>query len=362
MRVREVLEQGVSDGTHIGAQIYVSHHGETAADFAVGNARADLDMTTDSMMTWFSMTKAVTSVAVAQQWERRALDIDERVVTYIPEFGAHGKDVVTLRHLLTHTAGIPFADAILEMKPWTESNAESLTRIYDAHLDYEPGTRAGYHPAAGMTVLGEIVARVSGQPYTEYVRNKIFLPLGMTDCWVGMPQATFEAYGERIGHMHNTQGDEPTRVPGIDSARRASTPMPGANGRGPMNQLGKFYEGLPQLIGPVTLAAVASRHRTDMVDELFGIVTEWGLGVNIDSFGMGRYCSRRTFGHGGSQSSIAFLDPSHGVVVAVVCNGMPGGPRHYARLDAISSAVYVDLGLAKPDDPGRAKPVPTSAL
>jgi CubicO group peptidase (beta-lactamase class C family) len=362
MRVREVLEQGIDDGTHIGAQIYVSHQGEVAADFAVGNARADVAMTTDSMMTWFSMTKAVTSVAVAQQWERRALEIDERVVTYIPEFGAHGKDVITLRHLLTHTAGIPLADGILEMQPWLESNEESLARICDAPLDYEPGTRAGYHPTAGMTVLGEIVARVSGQPYREYVRNKIFLPLGMDDCWVGMPEETWRAYGDRIGHMHNTQGDEPVRVAGVDSARRAANPMPGANGRGPMNQLGKFYEGLPQLIGPATLAAVASRHRTEMVDEMFGVVIDWGLGFTIDAYAMGRYCSRRTFGHGGSQSSIAFLDPSHRVVVAVVCNGMCGVARHYPRLDAICSAVYLDLGLAQPDDPGRAKPIPTSAL
>ena len=129
-----------------------------------------------------------------------------------------------------------------------------------------------------------------------------------------------------------------------------------------MNQLGKFYEGLGQLIGPVTLAAVASRHRTDLLDETFGVVMDWGLGFAIDTYAMGRYCSRRTFGHGGHQSSVAFRDPSNDVVVAVVCNGMPGRDRHSARLDAIASAVYVDLGLAKSEDPGRAKPFPTAGL
>src|SRR5512143_2801520 len=107
MLVEEVLEQGISDGTQIGAQLYVSQGGEAYADVALGDARPGVAMTTDSMMVWFSMTKAVTAVAVAQQWQGGALDGDDRVVDYIPEFGAQGKDTITLRHLLTHTAGIP---------------------------------------------------------------------------------------------------------------------------------------------------------------------------------------------------------------------------------------------------------------
>ncbi len=367
MRTEDVLRQGIDNGTQIGAQLYVSHRGEVAADLALGDAREDgVAMTTDTMMIWFSMTKAVTAVAVAQQWERGALDIERPVVEYIPEFGAHGKDAITLRHLLTHTAGIPNADAILEGQPWRESNAENLARIYDAPLEYEPGTRAGYHPAAGMTVLGEVVARVSGMPYSEYVRSQIFEPLDMRDCWVGMPEDRYAAYGDRIGHMQNTEGDAPVPLRGIDSARAAATPMPGAGGRGPMNQLAKMYEALGRggdgLLAPHTVAAIAARHRTEMEDETFGIVVDWGLGFAIDTAAMGRHCSRRTFGHGGHQSSVAFCDPQHGVVVAVVCNGMPGLERHNARLEAISTAVYVDLGLAKADDPGRAKPSAVKGL
>ncbi len=362
MRVQKVLQDGIDDGTHIGAQLHVSQYGETVVDLALGEARPGVPMTIDTMMIWFSMTKAVTSVAVAQQWERGALDIEAPVVRYIPEFGARGKDAITLRHLLTHTAGIPNADGILQGEPWRESNADNLARIYDAPLEYEPGTRAGYHPAAGMTVLGEIVARVSGAPYSEYVRREIFAPLGMDDCWVGMPAERFDAYGDRIGLMHNTEGAEPQRLPGIDSPRAAATPMPGAGGRGPMRELARIYEHLDTLLQPVTVAAVSARHRTEMTDETFGIVIDWGLGFAIDTFAMGCHCSRRTFGHGGHQSSVAFRDPEHGVVVAVVCNGMPGRERHNARLVAISSAVYVDLGIAKPGDTGRVKRLPTAGL
>ncbi len=376
MRAVQVLEAGIADGTHIGAQLYVSRRGEVVADLALGRARLDVEMTTDSMMTWFSMTKAVTAVAVAQQWERGALGIEDPVARHVPEFGAHGKDAVTIRHLLTHTAGIPNADGILEGAPWREARADNLARIYSSGLEYPPGTRAGYHAAAGMSVLGEVVSRAAGVPFEQYVRDEIFLPLGMDDCWVGMPIDRYEAYGERIGHMHLTASGEPARLRGIDSARTTSVPMPGANGRGPVNQLRRLYDMLlgrgetsadnggarVRLLSPVTVAAISARHRTEMLDETYGVVMDWGLGLVIDSYAMGRYSSRRAFGHGGHQSSVAFCDPEHDVVVAVVCNGMPGTERHSARLDAISSAVYVDLGIAAPGEPGRSKPFPVAGL
>jgi CubicO group peptidase (beta-lactamase class C family) len=116
------------------------------------------------------------------------------------------------------------------------------------------------------------------------------------------------------------------------------------------------------VLGPVATAAISARHRVGMLDETFGIAIDWGLGLAVDTWAMSRYSSRRAFGHGGARSSIAFCDPEHGVVVAVVCNGMPTVEQHNARLDAISTAVYLDLGLAKPDDPGRVKPFPTAGL
>jgi CubicO group peptidase (beta-lactamase class C family) len=370
LNVVDVLQQGIAEGTHIGAQLYVSHRGAVVADLALGRARGDVDMRTDSMMTWFSMTKAVTAVAVAQQWERGALDPDDAVMRHLPEFGAAGKERITIRHLLTHTAGLANADGILEGTPWLESRADNLARIYAATPEYEPGTRAGYHPAAGMSVLGEVVARVSGVPYDRYVREEIFGPLGMDDCWVGLPADRYEAYGDRIGFMHTTSGGAPERLRGMDSARVLAEPMPGANGRGPMNQLGRFYEMLAghgrrdgvRVLAPATVAAIAARHRTEMLDESYGVVMDWGLGLVIDWYATGRYSSRRAFGHGGHQSSVAFCDPEHDLAVAVVCNGMPGRERHSARLDAISSAIYVDAGIAAAGDAGRSKPFPVLGL
>src|SRR5262249_5525311 len=153
------------------------------------------------------------------------------------------------------------------------------------------------------------VGRVSGTPYEQYVRDAIFLPLGMDDCWVGMPPERYEAYGDRIGLMHVTASGSPELLKGIDSARALSEPMPGANGRGPMNQLRRLYDALlndgerdgVRILSPVTVAAISARHRTGMVDEGYGVVTDWGLGLVVDWYATGRHSSRRAFGHGGHQ-------------------------------------------------------------
>ena len=99
-----VLVDGIERGLQPGAMLYASIDGKPVADLAVGEARAGTPMTPDSMVVWFSMTKPSVAVSVAQQWERGALELDDAVVRYVPEFGANGKDTITLRHLLTHTA------------------------------------------------------------------------------------------------------------------------------------------------------------------------------------------------------------------------------------------------------------------
>ena len=74
MRVGDVLAEGVESGTQIGAQLYVAHQGRVVADLAIGHARAGVAMTTDSMMTWFSMTKAIPScVSILRSTTLRAV-------------------------------------------------------------------------------------------------------------------------------------------------------------------------------------------------------------------------------------------------------------------------------------------------
>ena len=378
-RTTKVLQQGIDDGTHLGAQLAVSVDGKPFAELAIGIARPGVPMTTDSMMIWFSSTKASTSVAAMTQWEKGAFDLDDPVARHIPEFGVNGKERITIRHLLTHTAGIRFADrapdagdAAAAAGGFAGSWDEITERICAAAPEpgWEPGKKAGYHPTAGMHMLGELVRRADGRPFGQYLREVLFEPLGMTDAWVGMPGDRYEAYGDRIGMMHNTQGPEPRTLPFMDSAELTARTIPGGNGRGPMHDLVKLYEMLlgrgqrdgVRILSPQTVDAMTARHRVGMFDETFGAPLDWGLGLMIDAVSTGRYSSPRVFGHGGAQSSIAFGDPEHGVAAAYVCNGMPEHQRHYRRMQEVSTALYLDLGIAKEGDPPRERVMPKLGL
>src|SRR5262245_3009030 len=101
----QTLQQGITDGLHLGAQIYVSIDGKTICDEGVGEARFGVPMTRDSINWWLSASKPITAVAIAQQWERGNLELDDRVAAHIPEFARGGKEAITIRHLLTHTGG-----------------------------------------------------------------------------------------------------------------------------------------------------------------------------------------------------------------------------------------------------------------
>jgi CubicO group peptidase (beta-lactamase class C family) len=352
------LEEGIRNGLHVGAQMFVSVAGKPRADFGLGESRPGVAMTPDSLMVWYSMTKAVTAVAVAQQWERGKLDLDDPVVKYIPEFGQNGKERVTIRHVLTHTGGFPRADARVALsRPF----AEVIATICAAKLEdgWVPGKKAAYHPTSGWYILGELVRRIDQRPFDRYVREEIFEPLGMKDCWVGMPAEQFRAYGDRVGLMMNTWGEAavPATRPEVMEVWCGMC-VPGANGHGPMRELGWFYEmllfggqrGGVRILSPQSVAAITAYHRIGLVDGLFKTAAPWGLGFSLDNPHYGRYHSPRTFGHGGSLSSEAYCDPEYGLVVAVVCNGRPTNDKHRERFAALSSALYEDLGLAQADE------------
>ena len=357
-----LLEEGIGQRLHTGAQLYVSREGEAVADVAVGESRPGVAMTPDTVMLWLSSSKPVTAVAVAQMWERGKLRLDDRVAKHIPEFARNGKEPVTIRHVLTHTAGFRWVDTGWPNATWDET----IGRVCDARQErgWVAGRSAGYSPYASWFLLGEIVRRLDerGRDFGRYVREEVFEPLGMHDSWLALPPEQHRVYGRRIGVMHKTEGGKAEDA-GLDGEVHAAAARPSGGGRGPVRELGRFYEmllgggtlGGVRLLSPQTVEAMTARHRTGVRDETFKHVMDWGLGFIINSsqygpetvpYGYGPHASPRTFGHSGSQSSSAFADPEHGLVVVCICNGMPGEPAHQARMRALHGAIYTDLGLA----------------
>ncbi|MEX2672925.1 MAG: serine hydrolase domain-containing protein [Phycisphaeraceae bacterium] len=355
------LERGIDAGLHIGAQLYVSRHGEPVADVAIGEARPGVAMTPEHLVLWMSSTKPITAIAVAQQVEQGKLDLDARVARYLPDFGQHGKDRVTLRHLLTHTGGFRPPRFDYPQDDW-DTIIEKICAM-PIERDWEPGEKAGYHTHTSWFVLGELVRRVSGEPISDYVRAHIFEPIGINNSWIGMPPERYDAYADRIAVMMDTaKGEQKPWVAPAEQKAWITHARPGGNGYGPTRELGRFYEMLlnggelngRRIVQPDTVRLFTARHRVSLYDHTFRHTMDWGLGFMVDSkrygadtvpYGFGDRASERSFGHSGSQSSTAFVDPEHGLVVALVCNGMPGEPKHQRRMRAVLVAVYEDLGL-----------------
>ena len=354
------LEVGIAEGLHLGAQLFVSQAGAVVADLAVGENRPGQPLATDTLMLWLSSTKPVAAIAIGQLWERGLLGLDDPVAAHLPEFAAHGKEGITVRHLLTHTAGIRMLDV-----GWPELEWDAiLQRICGMRPEprWPPGEKAGYHLQSSWFVLGEIVRRRSGQPFPSYARERIFEPLGMFDCWVGMPPDRFHSYGSRIGAMFDTASTPPTEH-GWNTAERVVSCAPGSNGYGPLRELGRLYRALlaggaldgARILRPETVEAMTARQRVGMFDHTFRCVMDWGLGFipNPATHGQpdvpyayGRHASPRAFGHSGYRSSTAFADPEHELVVALAVNGTPGDAAHRERFRRILEAIYEDLGLA----------------
>jgi CubicO group peptidase (beta-lactamase class C family) len=367
-RTLAVLREGMDAGLHVGAQLVAMIDGHTVADIALGNARlADADgvavpMQPDTLMLWLSAGKPITAIAVALLVERGQLALDQPVAALIPEFAANGKEVITLRHLLTHTAGVRGVDSAYPFATWQETIAKICAMKIER--DWIPGQRAGYHTHTTWYLLGELIERITHTPHADWIRSHLLEPLGMRDTWLAMTPDRFHAYGSRIGHLYDTSGKNipPAPLLNADTELALSRPRPSASCRGPMHDLARFYEMLrlggtldsTQLLQPETVRLFTSRQRVGLFDATFRQTIDWGFGFILNSsqygpaipYQFGPFASPETFGHGGSQSSTGFCDPGHRLVVALVFNGTPGEAAHDRRLRATLKALYEDLELA----------------
>ncbi len=354
-----VVAQGIERGLHTGCQIYVSRNGKALANVGLGMSRPGVPMTAETINLWLSSGKPLTAVAILQTWERADLRLDDRVTRFLPQFALHGKGSITIRHLLTHTGGIRNVETGWPDVPWNES----IERICAGPLeaDWIVGRTAGYHTASSWFILGEILQRIERRPYAEILRDNLLRPLQMDDTWVVLPLERHAEYGDRIGGLFSREEGE-LRLLDWNNPSRSAAPSPGGNTRGPIRELGRFYEMLlnegaapgGSILRPQTVAAMTARHRVGEYDLTLGHVIDFGLGVIIDSnrygaatvpYGYGQYCSPRAFGHGGAQSSQGWCDPETGLVVAYYFNGRAGEGQHNRRTRQLNEAISLDLRI-----------------
>ena len=188
-----------------GAVVLIGHEGQVVYRKAFGESSLVPErraMTADTIFDLASMTKVVaTTTAVMQLVELGKIVLSAPVSDYWPEFKQNGKELVTIRELLTHYSGLP---PDLELKPaWTGYDT-AMQMIVAAKLDVPPGTRFVYSDI-NFETLGEIVRRVSGEPLDVYCAEHIFKPLGMKDT-LFTPPASLRGRIAPTQYEHGTSG------------------------------------------------------------------------------------------------------------------------------------------------------------
>src|SRR5579859_568014 len=186
--VQATLNELVGGGLERGLQVAAYLDGELVLDAWAGVADASTGRPVDgeSLFVVFSCGKGVLATAVHLLAERGQLDYDATIGSYWPEFAIHGKEAITVRQVLTHTAGIPQLppDTTPEdLCDWDRicAGISSLSPLW------KPGTRTGYHARTFGFVLGELVRRIDGRPVAQFIQEDVCQPLGIRDLFFGIP-------------------------------------------------------------------------------------------------------------------------------------------------------------------------------
>lgn len=202
--VQHAIDEALAAGTEMGVQVAAYHRGELVIDAWGGIADPATNRPVDgnTLFNVYSVTKAVVATAVHMQVDRGLLDYDTPIVRWWPEYGAHGKEGTTLRHVLTHRAGVPQMPEGMTPErlcdwAWMASAIAGLKPLA------EPGTRTLYLSMTFGWILGELVRRSDpqGRSIGRYVREEIAGPLGAPDLWIGLPDHQVPRVARQVNAM-----------------------------------------------------------------------------------------------------------------------------------------------------------------
>ena len=174
------INEAIANNKCPGGVLWLEHNG-VAYHKAFGSRAlvpAREAMTEDTIFDAASLTKVVaTTPAVMILVERGQIKLDAAVTNYVPEFTGDGKELITVKELLTHTSGLP---PDIETKTDWHGEAAAIQKACAEKLQSKPGTVFKYSDI-NFFLLGEIVQRVSGTPLEIFVQREIYAPLKMTD-------------------------------------------------------------------------------------------------------------------------------------------------------------------------------------
>lgn len=352
-----------------GLALCVQVGGETVIDLWGGVADKDnhAPWQQDTLVNLFSCTKPFAAVALLQLVAEGRLQLDAPVAEYWPEFAAHGKHTISVRHLLCHQAGLPAvttAVAAEDLFDWTRMCAA----MADCAPAWPAGAAHGYAPITYGWLVGEVLRRVDGRSAGDAIVARTAKALGL-DFYIGLPASE----DHRVAHVSRGKGDmgdeaaqrllkvtftQPkhlstiafTNPPSVMTSTNKPAwrrmQQPAANGQGHARSVAGFYQGLlsGELL-PADLLAEATREHSVGEDRTLLTSTRFGLGFMLDqplanaTFGMGA----RAFGHPGAGGTLGFADPEREVAFGFVTNVMGPYVLMDPRAQRLSRAVAACL-------------------
>jgi CubicO group peptidase (beta-lactamase class C family) len=342
-QIQKVVDELVASGAERGVQVAVYQGGEQVVDVVAGVADPATGRPVDPGTVFynFSIGKAAASTIVHLLAERGRFGYDTPVAELWPEFAAHGKQAVTVRQVLNHTAGvpaIPLDTTIEDLCDWDKMCAA----IADAELWWDPGTKVGYHAYTFGYIVGEVVRRATGKRISQVLAEEVAGPLGVAgELWFGMPAAEHH----RLAPLEDEPGaaemaaqmlaSMPPDLPMLRSAPMELFPSAAfgnrpdtlaadipAGGKTSARAIARMYAALlgevdgVRLVPPARLAE-ATAVSSSGTDEVFGMPTRWGLGYGI---GLPDGTRDTAFGIGGVGGSFAFGDTASGLAFGLTKN------------------------------------------
>jgi CubicO group peptidase (beta-lactamase class C family) len=310
----------VDAGAIAGAVTLVARNGKVFHLEATGfqDLESRKPMRTNTIFDVRSVTKTVTAVAVMILIEEGKLGLNDPVEKYLPGFKK-----ITIHHLLTHTSGLPFSRPA-EIEDITikrdRTLAEVVALLAKQEPEFTPGTQFRY-ASSGFAILGRIIEVVSGKPYEQFVKERVFDPLGMRDSFFFIP----DDRRARVASVYRKQDGKLEKWREIDEyTRPAKYSAPEFGMYSTAEDLAAFCQMMlnggtfrgRRVLSRMSVAAMTANHTMNIKSA----VTQrpaynglgWGLsGDPIDDFPL---TSPGSYGHNGAFGSLIWIDPKEGLV------------------------------------------------
>ena len=381
----ELARQIPADGRS-GSAVSVYHQGKLVVDVWGGCRDHDGNpWREDTLALSFSTTKGVASTLLHILVDKGLIEYDKPVCFYWPEFRQGGKEHITVRHVLTHQAGLwdirGMIDDAARMVDW-DYMVDALARATPRHA---PGHTHGYHGLTFGWLVGEVMQRATGKSFAELLKTELADPLGLDGLFVGLPESEFHRRALLKGFPTSHRPPRPEggrrRSPRLTSRvqlgvmrrvlnvldvdledlQRGLAPkgmsrfsfndpsvvsacIPAANGMFTARSLARMYAMLAgdgELDGVRLMSAgrvyLLSHVHSRKIDKVVPIPMHWRLGYHrVFSFGIR---APEAFGHFGYQGSGAWCDPSRHLAVGFTVNSAGGTtPFGDSRIARINSA------------------------